>query len=470
MTRRLAPVTGRGLVGVVVVFATLVAPLDASAQASGDGGDDREQREGAAAEPGREGREAREKGDEEQGSEGDDERAEGGQKKREEQGDDEETSPASSMDESELFEVGEERDEEEGESRDGGPSRRRGGEPLHRLSKDEAEQAGFKFGEEETEVEQTAGILAAATSGLVVHGIGHWYLERPRAARLLAGIEGASVLLAGSGLAVWALEGDTAAGSAYAGAAFPLGAGLFGASYAIDLVGTLNGNDRAIPANRRTLRRIDVIAGYRYTTGDAVVARHALDTAVEFDVDRFTARGSTLVGLRLDTRRHGGSVGWRLLRGASRLTHLGVEARGHYLRFDGVGRFQRWSGDVRLGGFLDLGAIAPSLSEIALGGAVGMGHQWTWLPAGPRRSLALATRGFYVPVEVVTHFNVVDRLHAELAYRRVPDRLLQRTRRLAGVGELELTYSSSPVLDFFTTVEVGGGVSVGAGVSFRLWR
>lgn len=381
-----------------------------------------------------------------------------------------EASTVDELEESKLFEVGEEREEEEAEPARDRESRRRGDEPLHRLSKEEAKRAGFEFGEENAEVEQATGIFAAATSGLVVHGIGHWYLERPRAARLLAGIEGVGALLAGSGLLAWAIEGDTAAGSAYAGTAFPIGAGLFGSSYAVDLVGTLNGNDRAIPANSRVLRRIDVVAGYQYTTGSSLATRHAVDTAVEFDIDRLTGRGSTLFDLSLDTRRHGGALGWRFLRGESRLTHLRAEARGHYLRFDGVGRFQRWSGDVRLGGFLDLGALAPSLAEVAVGGAIGGGYQWTWLPGGPRRPLELATAGFYIPVAVETHFNVVDELHAELAYRRQPDRLLQATRRLAGVGELKLTYSSSRVLDFTTNLRVGRGVSVGAGASLRLWQ
>jgi hypothetical protein len=369
-----------------------------------------------------------------------------------------------------LFDVDEsERKGDEGGEGEAVELERRGEQPLSEMSKDEAKDAGFNFGDEEESSVRTTGAFIAATGGLVVRGLGHWYVGERNTAIWLAGMEGVSLALAGSGLATFLLAGDTTAGRAVSAPLFHLGAGLFGFTYIADVVGTIQGEQLDLPDNTRDRPGLDVQLGYKFLQSPRFPSNHFLDVGAELDFEPVYLQFDTDLQVGLDAGVYRATLGGRPWSGRRRLTRLYLEATGRLLDFSGVGGFRLWDARGVVGGSVDLGTLSSQLSGFALGGEIGFGQQWI-KPRPGGESSSITVRRNYVPVEVYGHFNLSKRMNVRLAYRRARGEFLQGVRHLAGVGQLEFAYDSSGFLDLRLHAEAGAGFALGAGLSADVWR
>lgn len=372
-------------------------------------------------------------------------------------------------DEESLFEIEAAPDERGETSGDGEEQRRRRSEvPLSEMSKAEARDSGFTFGDEERAARRTSSVLLAATAGTALHGIGHWYADDGRTATFLGGAEGISLALAGTGLTTWFLEGDTAVGSAVASKTFHLGAGLFGLSYLLDLVGTIRSGTFSGADGSEDLRGIDIEAEYRYLQARGYPLNHHFRGGISFDLGRVFGRASTEQEFALDGSSYGTELGVRWLRGARPQTFAYAVADVDFLDFRGTGGFERWRGDLRLGASMDLGVVSPHLEGVALGAEAGYGRSWYTLEVPSSVTGARLQTG-YLPVEVYSSFDLSDRVHSRVAYEQAAGRRLQATRRLGGVGVVDLVYDSTDLFDLEIGAEFGGGFALSGGFLIHVW-
>ena len=374
-------------------------------------------------------------------------------------------------DEEALFDVSEDGEiDEDGESEERDPRERRDDVPLRKMDRKEAEEAGFDFGGRERPTRRTTGALLAATGGLLAHGIGHWYVEDPRTAFTLAAMEGTSLALMGSGLAVWLTERDSVAGNAFGKTAFHLGAGLFGISYLIDVLGALQGARLRLPENSGHHRGLSVHAGYRYREVTAHPLRHFFVGRIDYDIGRVFGRVRTEQGFQLDVSEYEGEVGVRVIRGEREMTFGYVELLGGMFQYRGAGEFDRVRGEARMGASLDFGFIAPHLDQLAVGAEAGWGVASHRLPVAERPEGRWADLSAFLPAEVYTDMNLSDRLNVRVSYEKRSGDHLQATRALVGVGGIRFRYDSSDLFDLELAGRFGGGYAVHAGIGLQLWE
>jgi len=368
-----------------------------------------------------------------------------------------------------LFDVDDSSEEgpDRGERREAGV-RRRSELRLDELSVSEAREAGFEFGDETETGGGGSSVILAATAGTLVHGVGHWYGEDPRTATFLAGTEGVSAALIGTGLATWFVEGDTPAGAAVASKTFHLGAGLFGFSYLLDVVGSIRSGDVESAGTEERLRGLDLRAAYRFLRARGYPLNHHFTGGAEFDFGRVFGRAFTEQEFALDSSMYGAEVGVRWFRGARRQTFAYAEGSVDFLDFRETGSFERWRGDLRLGLSLDLGLVSPHLEGVSLGAELGYGRSWYTFDV-PSDGSAADLQAQSIPLEVYSTFGLGERVRARVAYEQAPERRLQATRRLAGIGRAEIVYDSTDLFDLEIGAEFGGGFSFSGGFLIHVW-
>jgi len=371
-------------------------------------------------------------------------------------------------DEEQLFELeaaAEERRESSGDEKEEKHRRREGA--ISEMSRVEARKAGFVFGDDERTASRTSSVLLAATAGSGVHGIGHWYAEDRRTAIFLAGAQGVSLALAGTGLTTWFLEGESPVGAAVASKTFHLGAGLFGLSYLLDVVGTIRIGTFQDSDEAEDLRGFDLEASYRYLQARGYPLNHHFEGGLSFDLGRVYGRTSTEQEFALDGSSYGTELGVRWLRGSRTRTFAYAVADVGFLDFRGTGGFERWRGDLRIGASMDLGIVSPHLEGVALGAEAGYGRSYDTLDASTSDAGATVQTA-YLPVEVYSTFDLSDRVRSRVGYEQAEERRLQATRRLGGVGAVDFVYESTDVLDLEIGAEFGGGFAVSGGFLVHL--
>ncbi len=343
--------------------------------------------------------------------------------------------------------------------------------PLEQMDHQQARQAGFVFGNSDRESSRTSATFLAATAGLFAHGIGHWYIDERRTAEILVGMEAASVALMGSALLWPYLSDHSPASLVYARPAMYAGLGLFGLSYLLDVIGTMQNTDIGMPPNTRRTRGISVEAQYNYLSVEGYPTKTLQVLTAESMVDL----GWGYVGLRtdqdvfLDTSVYGLTLGARPWRGPGRHTFLFVDADGELFDFSGQGRFRRLGGQVRAGVSLGLGNWISQLRNVAVGAAIGYGHNWYSLPTGPNASLSTAVSSGYIPFETFVHFNLTDQLNARVAYEHRAGELLQSGPAGLGVASVQFLYQSTDALDLVVGAQLGGGLGITGGLRVWLW-
>lgn len=372
--------------------------------------------------------------------------------------------------EEELFEV------PEGEESTGGANdqvldatRRRDEKSLREMSKDEASEAGFEFGAAERTSERTGATLLALSGGALVHGLGHWYVEDPRTALFLVGAEGVGAALAGLGAATWLTHRDVPSANAFAASTFHVGMGVFGLSYLLDVVGVILGAQGSDGANARDPRDLSLEANYRYLGAKGYPLRHHFRGGFDFRIDPVYGSATTEQEFQFEGSSYAGTVGVLWWRGERPWTYAYLEGAGDLLDFRGAGRFQRWNAELRTGLSVDLGLVAHHLEQVAVGTELGYGRAWYFAGAQVDGPLGAADGTGYIPVEVYSHFNLSERFHLRVEYEKSSPRRLQATRRLAGIGALEMRFDSTDLLDLKLTSEFGGGFALHAGLVLDVW-
>lgn len=372
--------------------------------------------------------------------------------------------------EEELFEV------PEGEESTGGANdetldatRRRDEKSLREMSKDEASEAGFEFGAAERTSERTGATLLALSGGALVHGVGHWYVEDPRTALFLVGAEGVGAALAGLGAATWLTHRDDPSASAFAASTFHVGTGVFGLSYLLDVVGVILGAQGSDGANAREPRDLSLEGNYRYLGAEGYPLQHHFRGGLDFRMDPVYGSASTGQEFQFEGSSYTGTIGVLWWRGDRPWTYAYVEGAGDMLDFRGAGRFQRWNAELRAGLSLDLGLVAHHLERVAVGTEFGYGRAWYFTGSQVDRSLRAAVGTGHIPVEVYSHFNLSERFHLRVEYEKSSARRLQATRRLGGIGGLEMRFDSTDLLDLQLGAEFGGGFALHAGLVLDVW-
>ena len=372
--------------------------------------------------------------------------------------------------EEELFEVPEEDGAEGADEEEAVEEERRREEPLREMDKQEAKEAGFDFGGDARIAERTTGSFLAATGGLLAHGIGHWYVQEPRTAIFLAITEGVSVLLMGTGLAVNILEPNSTTGTAYAGTAFHVGAGLFGTSYLIDIIGSVQGGTLRMPDNGRIRRNVAIRAGYEFTRARGYPQPHHFFGMLDYDVGPLFGEAGSEQEFQFDASSYLVDLGVRFWRGGRDLTYVYTTLYGEFFQYRAAGKYSRLTGELRLGTSLDLGLISPHLEQVAVGADAGYGLAAYRIPVLGSSGYIWGGRAPYIPVEIYTHFNLSQRLNVRMHYEKRPGAPLQATRRLGGVGGIDFFFDTPNIFDLELGAEFGGGFALSGALVLQLWE
>jgi hypothetical protein len=377
------------------------------------------------------------------------------------------------FDEDELFETRETRESEETVQGAGqGRFRRVDEKPLEQMSREEARRAGFVFGDQAEEESRASATFLAATAGLLIHGIGHWYVGEQRTAVMLLAAEGVSVALMGSAFLWRWLSDGSPASEVYAGPALYAGLGLFAMTYVLDVLGASQSTGIGMSPNTRRTRGISVQADYHYLDlegySTSTLQLLSAGTTLDFGWGYFGAR--TDQDVSLDTSLYGLTFGARPWRGRGLHDFVFAEADAAMLSFGGIGRYQRLSGELRAGVSFGLGRWISHLRHVAVGASIGYGRHWYALPTPAGRDLETATSVSYIPVETFLHFNLAERLNARLAYEHRYGQFLQTARPGLGVASVEFLYRSTDRLDLVVRAKMGGGFGLSGGLRLWLWE
>ena len=337
--------------------------------------------------------------------------------------------------------------------------------PLEQMSREEADESGFVFGDDV----RTSAIFLAATAGLFAHGVGHWYTGERRTAAILLAAEAASVGLMTSALLWQWLSDGSPASRVYAGPAMYAGLGLFGLSYLLDVIGTMQDSELGLPNNSRRTRGISIEAHYNYINleGYPSATLQLLTAGSRLDLGWGYAEGRTDQDVFLDTSVYGLTLGARPWRGPGQHNFVFVEAGGEFFQFGGTGAFTSVGAQARAGVSVGLGNWISQLRHVAVGAAIGYGRRYYALPTPGQSALKFGLTTSYIPFEMFTHLNLTDELNARLAYERHDGDFLQSSQPIWGVASLEFLYQSTEMLDLVVRGEAGGGLGVTGGL--RLW-
>ncbi|MFW5967863.1 MAG: hypothetical protein ACOCV2_10110 [Persicimonas sp.] len=384
------------------------------------------------------------------------------------------TAHAQQSDEEEsLFELPEEEEENNGEEEEDAERVERDEEKsLDEMTREEAIEAGFVFGEEDEDDSRNASIFLAATAGLFAHGVGHWSIEERDTAVFLFGMQGASLALVGGALGWQALSEDSPSSRSYTSTALVAGGGLFGLSYLLDVLGTTYDTDLGFPSNRRRTRGIALGTNYTFhdLEGYETDSLQMLGAEAIVDMGWGYVRARTDHDVQLETSGYGGTLGTRFGQGPNPHSYLFAEVEGEMLGYSQAGRFRRLGGQALVGLSVGLGDWFGHLRQVAAGASVGAAARRYALPVGEGDDFEASSWTSHIPVETFIHLNLSERLNARAAYANREGSLIQSGPRGVGVGSLQLQYESGRNLDLVLGAEAGGGLALSAGLRLWLWE
>ncbi len=345
-------------------------------------------------------------------------------------------------------------------------------------SREQLQQAGFRFGDYGGTRRRSSAFLWALGPGLLLHGAGHLYLEEEETAIVLVLMEVGGLGLLGVGALVpWVYQGRFAS----TGAARPLmytGMGALIASYVIDVVGVVRGESPLIYSSPLKRKGVFAEVGYEFMQARYYPLRNVLQARVGLDSGTFMMSASTLQDVSLQTSRYRGEVGWRLWQLEETEHQVYMQGRGDLLQLRDIGRFSRGEASLELGGVLDLGSISPHLRKMYIGIQGGYGYQWYAFPkavapevdvlSDDPSELEWGGEGIgLIPVNVFGGMSFSDRLHVQLSYRRRDGAFLSDVQRVIGVPGLHMDYRSGKNFDLTLDAQYGAGFMLGAGL--RIW-
>ncbi len=327
---------------------------------------------------------------------------------------------------------------------------------------------GFVFEDAASAQSRAVGTLLGATAGLVLRGIGHWYVDDYPTAATLLGAQVLSLGLLGTGLVMGAW--DEAESSALAESAMFLGAGLFVVSYAVDVLGTAYSDELGLPTNSLEPRRLGLQLRYIYIQEDTHDLRHLLNGELRADFRRVFGNIRTVQDVYLNMESYGAQVGWRVLQGQSNLTWAAVELEGNFQRWKGASRYDRMDAGLLLGVSLDLGDVFRHLENFAVGAHFGVGQRLLHhRPENSEESTRWVRGKAYLPMELFTHMNLTESLNARFAYSRGRNHFVRIDSHVEGLSTLEFVYKSARNLDLVFRGEFGEGFALSGALNLWFW-
>lgn len=335
---------------------------------------------------------------------------------------------------------------------------------LNTRSIPDLQQEGFVFGEDANLSTSSTATLVALIAGLPLHGVGHLWIGDSRTATILFISEGVSlaVMLASGGFLL--LDNHSSTTSGIAAHLFELGLSTFALSYLLDVIGTIQGNDRELNRNTRDDPGSFVEAGYGFFSTTQIPIRHILH--VRGGVDFYNFYGELNADADVELAALGGrlSVGTRLFRVNSQ-SFVFVEAHGEGFAFRDTGDVARTGAEVRLGGSLDLGGFLPQFRQLGVGAWVGLGRQFWHF--GESFELSPDGHTDFLSHQLFVHFNATENLNLQLTHGNHPSWYIPAVNSVIGVTEVELLYATKfGRLRISTTVGSGLGVYLGGQIRF----
>lgn len=349
------------------------------------------------------------------------------------------------------------------------PADRGSGRTLELLDREELAADGFEFGQDSDAADTSTALMLAVSAGVVAHGIGHLHLGDRRTGLFLLGMEGAAALLMGSAAGYYALtDGETAAAAFFA-PALQLGAAAFVFSYLLDVIGTLQ-HDQRLERTTHDSRGIGFRARYGLFNAVGLPLRHLIDASLLADIGGFYAHAATTHDIALDAASYRGRAGVRPIRGRTDLTFVSIEAGGEFFEYQADGEFARISADGRIGGSVQMGEWFAQLDQVALEAEIGFGYRWYQLAPTGSATFELAVSRPYVPFAAGASMNVSERLSVRGGYATSDSSWVSPLHRLLGIPFVAFVYRSSDYGDVSLRAELGDGFGLWLGGTFWLLR
>lgn len=357
---------------------------------------------------------------------------------------------------------------------------RDGEKELSLMSQQELRAAGFVFGDQaKGSGARSTGTLLAVTAGAAAHGIGHWYMGDRRSAIALAVMEATGIGLWTAAEFLPLISGAELGKAPYSRPLLYSGIGLFGASYLLDVIGTVQGSEQLSFINANRVKGVSVGVRYGYMQLDDVDIRNVMRVDLEADAGWGYLLGHSTQDVGLQVSTYQSTLGMRLWRDARRpQTQVFVEGEGNWLVFRKLGRFERLMALGRVGGALDLGVFSSHFNRVVIGLKGGYTRQWYAFPAeqdyDPLRDASIP-EGFGhsiggISLETFVHFNLSERMHARFAYTRQDGAFLHDLDARWGVPSIQINYRSAARLDIELIGQYGSGLGLWTGLRYWLWQ
>lgn len=341
--------------------------------------------------------------------------------------------------------------------------------PIGAMSEEELRDAGFVFSDRDRNDLGSTGTILALTLGSAVHGVGHLYVGDSSTGYFLVIMEAVSIAaIIGSGSYSF-LSGNANSGVVLSSGLFKFGVATFFASWALDILGTLQGDDLVFALNRGPERGLAATIGYRLVDVAETPVDHAFDLGLNFDNDWLIAQAGTTQDVLLDFQQYRGLVGSRPLVGPSRLSWLGAQIDATYSRYTGTGEFGQLDVNARVNWSAGLAAISPSFDKLSVGGSLGWGRRYLQIPDETNTLTFTDSRGRFL-FDLHGDLGVTDRLTARVGYRTADGLLLPATSSLIGNTYFDLVYRTDGFGDLIFGAAISEGVMLNAGGRLWLWR
>ncbi|RAL25236.1 hypothetical protein DL240_03225 [Lujinxingia litoralis] len=340
------------------------------------------------------------------------------------------------------------------------------GDALQGRDRAALEAEGFVFESTVEQRQRAHATLLAASAGLVVHGVGHWYLEEPRTAYFLAGTELVGLTMLAGGLVLKLRPTGAPNVDRFDNDLLFLGISTLGSSWMVDVLGTAYHDNLGVPTSTRRHHGLGIHLGYEYIRPTNLSMRHVAAAQAywrrrTYDIDLRVAQE---LSLGMSDYRLGGV--WRPWVAASPETSIGVALQGGFLQYRLDRPYERLRGAVGVVGSLNLGRLFPHLDQMALGAQVGLALRAFRFSPESLTGTGWRWGGWTVPMRVQLGLNLTDELRFLAAFERGQGDWLLSSNSRIGVPVFRLHYRSTSRLDLRFFAAFGDGVSAGAGLVF----
>ncbi|MBU0550175.1 hypothetical protein KKF91_20415 [Myxococcota bacterium] len=342
--------------------------------------------------------------------------------------------------------------------------------PIQRAAED-----GYQPRVEEAPGSALAGLIALGP-GLLLHGAGHYKIDRKESALKLLLIEALGLALIAAGEIIEEVsDGDGAYGWLSNGMG-RTGALLFLGSWGADVLGAFKGDRPFEPDNTR-LRSAQLSLAYRYTGDQLTLFRHHMSAALDLSSGWAYARPSVALEAGMNTRRADLDMGAYLLRGhwldvggdPHNLIALGGRLHRIETPLYGLGRR---GGELYLKWKLDLGLLLPTMRALYIVNRAGYGFsQYQLSPTAGQVPPLLGDSDFTdsaLSWESGVELNTGAQTHFSLLFIQDPNLETSPISSQMGVLEVALEHRYEDDLDIEARITGGDGWAIWLELGYQL--